>query len=456
MARRVVILGAGGRDFHVFNTVFRDDPGQWVVAFTATQIPGIDGRRYPAELAGPHYPDGIPIVAEADLEQVVADYQVDEVVLAYSDIAHEDVMHLASRALAAGADFRLVGPKATMLRTPVPVVAVCATRTGAGKSQTSRKVAALLAGVGLKVALVRHPMPYGDLVAQRVQRFATLEELDAANPTLEEREEYEQPIRQGIVVWAGVDYGEILAGAAAEADVVLWDGGNNDFPFVDPDVLICVTDSLRPGHEVAYHPGEATLRMADVIVVNKVDPTRADDLEEHLERLHRVHDVPIVLAASRVALGPGPDVRGRRVLVVEDGPSTTHGGLPFGAGAVAATEAGAAELVDPRGAAVGSLAATLAAHPHLGPVLPAMGYSDEQLRDLAATIDAVDCDVVVTGTPVDLAHVVRVRHPIRHARYELSELGQPDLADVLVPHVERWLRGRRAPTWLQRRGQGHD
>ena len=437
--KRIVIMGAAGRDFHVFNVAFRDDPQTTVVAFTAAQIPGIDGRAYPSALAGPRYPDGIPIVAEQDLERVVAEHDVDEIVLAYSDLAHVDVMHTASRVLAAGPDFRLVGPDASMLAAEVPVVAIGAVRTGCGKSQTTRHVARLLADAGLRPVLIRHPMPYGDLVAMRVQRFATLADIDAADPTIEEREEYEAPVLAGMVMYAGVDYAAILAKAQAEADVIVWDGGNNDYPFVRPDVMITVVDPLRPGHEVTYHPGETTLRLADAVVVNKVDVATAEDVETVIGNVTRVNPAArIVRAASPVTLGPGPSLEGRRVLVVEDGPTLTHGGMPFGAGTTAARAAGAAELVDPRPFAVGSIAETFARYPDTGPVLPAMGYGVAQIRDLEATIRATDCDVVVTGTPIDLGRLIDAGHPIRHVTYELAEVGTPTLADVLAPSLERW------------------
>ena len=432
--RRIVIMGAGGRDFHNFNVVFRDDPEAEVVAFTAAQIPGISGRTYPPALAGPRYPDGIPIEPEERLGELVRSERVDEVVLAYSDLSHEDVMHRASIVLAAGADFRLLGPRATMLSSPKPVVAVCATRTGAGKSQTSRLVALLLRDEGLRAALVRHPMPYGDLNAMRVQRFETAEDIDAAAPTVEEREEYEAPVDLGIVVYAGVDYAAVLDRVAAEADVIVWDGGNNDWPFFAPDLLVVVTDALRAGDEVAYHPGETNLRMADAVVINKVDRAWADDVSVVAARVREVNpDAMLVRAASPVRLGPGPEVRGRRVLVVEDGPSVTHGGMPYGAGTVAAQQAQAGELVDPRRWAVGSIAATFEQYPHLGHVLPAMGYSASQLEELSRTIRAVDCDVVVSGTPVDLERLVDGGHPIRRATYELKVIGRPDLGDVLAP-----------------------
>lgn len=431
-------MGAGGRDFHDFNVVFRDDPETRVVAFTAAQIPGIENRVYPPSLAGPLYPDGIPVLPEDELAELVREQQVDEVILAYSDLSHEDVMHKASRALAAGADFRLLGPAATMLTSSKPVVAVTAVRTGAGKSQTSRRIGRLLRERGLAVALVRHPMPYGDLEAMRVQRFASLADIDAAHPTIEEREEYEPPVALGMTVWAGVDYAEILAAAEREADVILWDGGNNDFPFYRPDLHVVVVDPLRAGHELTYHPGETNLLMADVVVVNKLDAARPEQVERVLADVAAANPrATVVRAESPVTLQDGPPLAGRRVLVVEDGPTLTHGGMSFGAGTVAARQAGAAELVDPRPYATGSIAETFARYPHLGPVLPAMGYGEEQLRDLERTIDAVDCDVVVTGTPVDLGRLIRTRHPIRHATYELRELPGPSLADALSAILDR-------------------
>jgi len=438
---RVVIMGAGGRDFHNFNIVFRDDPGTTVVAFTAAQIPGIDDRRYPPSLAGPQYPDGIPIRPESELAELIAGEAVDDVILAYSDLAHVDVMHKASTVLAAGASFRLLGPDATMLTSTKPVIAVCASRTGCGKSQTSRYVGRLLMDAGLRVALVRHPMPYGDLEAMRVQRFATLAEIDASHPTIEEREEYEEPVRAGMVMYAGVDYEAILHRAEAEADVIIWDGGNNDFSFYRPDLTITVVDALRPGHELSYHPGETNVRLADVIVVNKIDRAATADAETVVENVRSVNpDAVIVRAASPVALSSGPDLRGLRVLVIEDGPTITHGGMPFGAGLVAAEDEGATTLVDARSVAVGSIAETYARFPHIGRVLPAMGYGDEQLRELAATIEATDCDVVVTGTPIDLSNVLAVNRPVRHATYELEELGVPRIEQVLAPFLERWRR----------------
>ena len=437
--RRVVIIGAGGRDFHVFNTVFREDPDTRVVAFTAAQIPGIDDRTYPAALAGPQYPDGIPIVPEAELVDLIAEQDVDEVVFAYSDIAHVDVMHKASIAMAAGADFRLAGPKATMLASTRPVVAIGAVRTGCGKSQTTRAVGRLLLDAGLKVALIRHPMPYGDLEAMRVQRFATLADIDASDPTIEEREEYEVPVAMGMVMYAGVDYEAILRAAEAEADVIVWDGGNNDFPFVRPDLMITVVDPLRPGHESTYHPGETTLRLADVVVVNKVDSADPADVERVVEAVGAMVPAAIVIRAeSPVTLDGSGSLAGKRVLVVEDGPTLTHGGMPFGAGTVAARAAGAAEIVDPRPYAVGLIAETYRIYPDTGAVLPAMGYSDEQLSDLAATMQAAPVDVVVSGTPMDLGRLIDPGHPMVTATYALREVGSPTLADVLAPHLEAW------------------
>jgi predicted GTPase len=427
-------MGAGGRDFHDFNTVYREDSSVRVVAFTAAQIPGIDDRIYPPSLAGPLYPEGIPIRPEAELADLVRRHDVDTVVLSYSDLRHEDVMHKASLALAAGADFALLGPRTTMLEASKPVVAVTAVRTGAGKSPTSRRIGRHLLASGLQVGLIRHPMPYGDLEAMRVQRFTSVDEIDAAQPTLEEREEYEVPVALGMTVYAGVDYAAILELAQRECDVVVWDGGNNDLPFVRPDLHVVVVDPLRPGDELGYHPGETNLRLADVVVVNKLDsavPAAVDRVLAHVEAANPL--ATVVLARSPVTLDPGPPLHGKRVLVVEDGPTLTHGGMGYGAGTVAASKEEPAELVDPRPYAHGSIADVFERYPHIGAVLPAMGYSPEMTQELQATIDAVDADVVVAGTPIDLAHVVSTRHPIRRARYELEEVGSPTLADVLAP-----------------------
>ena len=427
-------MGAGGRDFHDFNTVFREDASVEVVAFTAAQIPGIADRHYPPSLAGPLYPDGIPIRPEDELEEIVRRHAVDTVVLSYSDLRHEEVMHKASRALASGADFTLLGPHATMLETSIPVIAVTAVRTGSGKSPTTRRVGTLLRDSGLRVGLVRHPMPYGDLARQRVQRFASVEDIDAAHATLEEREEYEAPVALGMTVYAGVDYSAVLELAQRESDVLVWDGGNNDLPFFRPDLHIVVLDALRPHDVVTYHPGEANVVLADVAVVNKVDSAREYDVEDVVEQVHAVNPyATIVLARSPVTLDPGPALEGKRVLVVEDGPTLTHGGMSLGAGTVAALREGASELVDPRPFAQGSIADVFETYPHLERVLPAMGYSEEMLDELAATIDACDPDVIVTGTPIDLGRVIETRRPIRRARYELEEVGRPTLADVLAP-----------------------
>jgi predicted GTPase len=439
--RRIVIMGAGGRDFHNFNVTFRDDPETEVVAFTATQIPGIADRTYPASLAGPRYPNGIRIHDEDDLARLIAVDAVDQVVLAYSDLAHVDVMHKASRVLAAGADFTLMGPRSTQLASTKPVVAVCAARTGCGKSQTSRRVGQILLDAGYSVALVRHPMPYGDLEAMRVQRFATLEDIDASDPTIEEREEYEAPVAMGMVMYAGVDYEEILRSAEEEADVIIWDGGNNDFPFYVPDLLITVVDPLRPGHELTYHPGETNVRLADIVVVNKVDSAYPEDVATVVADVVSVNPgALIVKAASPVSLDEGEPLVGKRVLVVEDGPTITHGGMPYGAGTVAARQAGATELVDARPFAVGSIAETFAKYPAIGSVLPAMGYGDQQLAELEQTINATECDVVVTGTPIDLARLVDIHQPVRHATYGLADHGRPTLAEALRPFVEEHRR----------------
>ncbi len=436
--RKLIIVGAGGRDFHDFNVRYRADEAVRVVAFTAAQIPDIADRVYPPALAGPLYPDGIPVHPEEDLEELIHEHQVDEVVFAYSDVSHLHVMHLASRALAAGADFTMLGPRSTMLASTKPVVAVCAVRTGSGKSQTSRRVGRVLLDAGLKVALIRHPMPYHDLEAIRVQRFATIADIDESNPTIEEREEYERAVEAGLVMYAGVDYAAILEQAQAEGDVIVWDGGNNDFSFVAPDLSIVVVDPLRASHGLAYHPGETNIRMADVLVVNKLDsaaPSQIDELMDVIDALNP--QAAVVRANSPVTLGDGPSLAGKTVLVVDDGPTITHGGMAFGAGTVAARQGGAGALVDPRPWAVGSIADTLRRFPHIGAVLPAMGYSERQLGELQATINAVECDVVVAGTPVDLARLIDCRHPIRQVSYELQEIGRPTIEDALAPILER-------------------
>ena len=417
---RVLIMGAAGRDFHNFNVVYRHNAAVEVVAFTAAQIPGIADRRYPAELAGELYPLGIPIRPEAELEQLIREHHVDTVVFAYSDVSHEQVMHAGSRAMAAGADFKLIGPAASMVKSTRPVVAVCAVRTGSGKSQTSRFVASALEAQGLKVAVVRHPMPYGDLVAQRVQRFASYADLDRHQTTIEEREEYEPHLDAGRLVFAGVDYEQILRAAEKECDVVIWDGGNNDLPFYTPDLLIVVADPLRPGHELRYHPGEANLRMADVVVINKIDSATPEALATVREAIAAVNPgASVVEARSSLAL-EGGDIAGKRVVVVEDGPTLTHGGMTYGAGIVAARRFGAAAIVDPRPYATGELAATLAKYPALEHLLPAMGYGDKQVAELQAALEAVPADVVLAATPIDITRVLRVGKPIVRVRYELE------------------------------------
>jgi len=430
-------MGAAGRDFHDFNVVYRGDPSVEVVAFTAAQIPGIDDRTYPAELAGPLYPAGIPILPEGELDRIVRERCADLVVFAYSDVSHETVMHAASRALASGADFALLGPARTMVRSTRPVVSICAVRTGAGKSQTTRRVASIIDGLGLKPVIVRHPMPYGDLIAQRVQRFAEYADLDRQQTTIEEREEYEPHLDARHVVYAGVDYEAILRRAEQEADVVLWDGGNNDFPFYRPDLAIVVVDPLRAGDELRYHPGETNLRLADVIVINKVDS--ATDAELATVRAHIAEANPravVIEARSRLTL-VGSDIAGKRVVVVEDGPTLTHGGMTYGAGVVAARRFGAAAIVDPAPHAVGSIADVLAKYPHLESLLPAMGYGDRQVAELQATLNAVPADLVLSATPIDLTRVLRLNKPIVRVRYELDEVSGPSLASLIEPVVRR-------------------
>jgi len=434
MPRRVLIMGAAGRDFHNFNVVYRDDRRYDVVAFTATQIPFINDRTYPAELAGERYPNGIRIHDESELADLIRSERVDDVVFAYSDVSHEYVMHKGSEALAAGANFALLGPNETMLDATVPVVAVCAVRTGSGKSQTTRSVARVLRDAGKRVVAVRHPMPYGDLNAQRVQRFETLEDLDRGNVTIEEREEYEPHLNAGTVVYAGVDYGEILERAQAECDVLLWDGGNNDLPFYRPTIHIVVADPLRAGHETTYHPGEANLRMADAIVINKIDSASDEQLAEIESTIVRLNPrATVIRANSPVTVEDGVDLAGKRVLVVEDGPTLTHGEMKFGAGVVAARRRGAAEIVDPRPWAVGTLEETFEKY-DVGPVLPAMGYSDEQLAEMEKIIADADADVVVIASPIDLRHLIDIRKPAVRVRYELEELpGTTTLRDALAP-----------------------
>jgi predicted GTPase len=440
MKKRVIIMGAAGRDFHNFNVYYRGNPDYEVVAFTAAQIPGIQCRLYPPELAGPEYPEGIMVYPEEDLPKLVAELNVDEVVFAYSDVSHEYVMHKASLVLACGADFRLMGPRSTMLKASVPVVSVCAVRTGAGKSQTSRQIAQILKDKRLRVVVVRHPMPYGDLVLQAVQRFATYEDMDKHNCTIEEREEYEPHIDKGIVVYAGVDYGRILQEAQKEADLIVWDGGNNDLPFFQPDLNVVVADPLRAGHELVYYPGETNVRMADVVIVNKVDTAEPAKVELVKENVKTLNPNALVLdAVSPITVDKPERIKGRSVLVIEDGPTLTHGNMPYGAGTIAAKNFGAKEIVNPRPYAVGSMKETFERYPHLRGVLPAMGYSEKQVAELKATIEATPCDLVLIGTPVDLRRVMQVNKETVRVKYELQVLGPICLEEVM----DRFLAGSR-------------
>jgi predicted GTPase len=438
---RLVIMGAAGRDFHNFNVVYRDDPGVEVVAFTAAQIPGIAQRRYPASLAGPLYPEGIPVVEEPELEGIIREQGVDRVVFAYSDVTHAHVMHIASRVLAAGADFLLLGPGRTMLPSRLPVIAVSAVRTGCGKSQTARYLSRLLRQQDLRVGVIRHPMPYGNLERQAVQRFASRTDLEGSGCTIEEREEYEPHLAVGNTVYAGVDYARILVLAEAECDVIVWDGGNNDFPFLRPSLHIVLVDPLRPGHETSHHPGEAVLRMADIIVAAKCDSAFDADVERVIAAARRINPAAaVVRAASPISLDDPGAVRGRRVLVVEDGPTTTHGGMPWGAGYLAAKRAGAAAIVDPREWAAADIAAAYEAYPHIGPVLPALGYSVAQIAALRETIERAAADIVVAATPMDLAALLRVEKPVVRARYQFAETGEPTLAGLVSGFLDRTVR----------------
>ena len=433
MARiRTLIMGAAGRDFHNFNTFFRGNKDYEVVAFTATQIPNIEGRKYPAELAGELYPAGIPIHPESQLADLIRDEKIDQVVFAYSDVPYEYVMHKASLVNAAGADFRLMGTQETQIKSSKPVVAVCAVRTGSGKSQTTRRVSLILRDMGYKVAAIRHPMPYGDLVRQKVQRFADYSDLDKHECTIEEREEYEPHLDNGVIVYAGVDYEAILREAEKEVDIVLWDGGNNDFPFYVPDLLIVVADPHRPGHEKKYYPGETNVRMADVFVIYKVDTANPEDVITVRNNLYDLNpDATVIEGASPLFVDDPEAIRGKRVLVVEDGPTLTHGEMAYGAGYVAARRFGAGEIVDPRPFAVDSIQATYEKYPNTGTILPAMGYGDAMMRDLEATINKSDVDLVISGTPIDLTRVIKINKPLQRVRYELQEIGEPTLTTIL-------------------------
>ncbi|HAI53067.1 MAG TPA: GTPase [Firmicutes bacterium] len=445
--KKVIIMGAAGRDFHNFNTYYRDNERYEVVAFTATQIPDIHGRKYPPELAGSLYPEGIPIYDQRELADLIAKYDVDECVLSYSDVSYEYVMHLSALVNAAGANFALLGPKHTMLRSSKPVIAVCATRTGTGKSQTSRKVAEILLSRGIRVVAVRHPMPYGDLAAQRVQRFSTIEDLAKHQCTIEEMEEYEPHIDRGNVVYAGVDYEAILREAENDpqgCDVILWDGGNNDFPFYKPDLHITVADPHRAGHELAYYPGEVNLRMADVVVINKIDSSSPEAVQQVRESIEKVNPGALVVdGASPIRVDDPSVIKGKRVLVVEDGPTLTHGEMKLGAGIVAARKFGAAELVDPRPFTVGKLTETFSIYPNIGTLLPAMGYGEQQLKDLEDTINKTDCDSVVVATPIDLNRIINIRKPNTRVYYDLQEIGDPNLSQVIDEFVNKFgLKGK--------------
>ena len=437
---RIIIMGAAGRDFHNFNMVYRNNSDYEVIAFTATQIPDIAGRRYPASLAGPYYPDGIPIHDESELDTLCRKENIDQVVFAYSDVSHALVMHKASVVLAAGSDFLMLGPERTMLKAKVPVISVCAVRTGCGKSQTTRWLSKLLKQHGIKVAVIRHPMPYGDLERQAVQRFSSRSDLDTAECTVEEREEYEPHMLLGNVVYAGVDYAEIVARAESEVDVILWDGGNNDFSFIRPDLHIVMVDPLRPGHETTHHPGEAVLRTADIILISKVNSASDADIQQVSDNARQINPTAtLARGASPVHLDDPEAVRGKRVLVVEDGPTITHGGMPYGAGYVAATEAQAAEIIDPRSYAVEEIAEVYANYPHIGAVLPAVGYHSSQLQALRETINATDVDVVVAATPCDIGALIEIDKPVIRAHYEFAEVGEPGLASL----VEEFLKNNK-------------
>jgi predicted GTPase len=439
--KNVIIIGAAGRDFHNFNVYFRGNTNYNVVAFTATQIPDIDGRKYPKELAGELYPDGIPIYNESELPELIKKYNVDICVFAYSDVSHQHVMNLASIAMSAGASFMLLGPKDTMLKSSKPVIAVGATRTGCGKSQTSRRIIEILMKLGLKVVAVRHPMPYGDLVRQRVQRFASIDDLKYYNCTIEEMEEFEPHIKRGNVIYAGVDYEAILRAAEDDpkgCDVIVWDGGNNDFPFFKPDLMVGVADPLRPGAEISFHPGETVARIADVLVINKIDSAPLENINTVRTNLRTINPKAIIVeAASPISVSNPELIRGKKVLVVEDGPTLTHGNMKIGAGVVAAQKYGASELVDPRNYAVGRIAETFKIYPNIGTVLPAMGYGTEQIRDLERTIDNTPFDVLIIATPIDLSRVINIRKPYVTVGYELQEIGTPNLEQILTDFVKK-------------------
>lgn len=438
--KKVIIIGAAGRDFHNFNTYYRNNGSYEVVAFTATQIPDIDGRRYPAELAGSLYPEGIPIFAQEQLPELIKDLQVDECVFAYSDVKYEDVMSVSAIVNASGANFSILGPKSTMLKSSKPVISICAVRTGSGKSQTARKIIEVLMAHGLKVVAVRHPMPYGDLAAQRVQRFAVVEDLQRHHCTIEEMEEYEPHITRGNIIYAGVDYEDILRAAENDpdgCDVIIWDGGNNDFSFYECDLSVAVLDPHRPGHELSYYPGEVSLRIADVAIINKIDSAEPQAIAQVESNVKRVNPgATIIKAESKITVDNPELIKGKRVLVVEDGPTLTHGEMGLGAGTIAAERLGASELVDPRPFTVGKLSDTFKQYPHIGKLLPAMGYGDQQLKDLEETINNADCDVVIIGTPIDLTRIINITKPTTRVHYELDEVGSPNLEEILDQFVK--------------------
>ena len=434
---RVLIMGAAGRDFHNFNVIYRNDPQSKVVAFTATQIPNIEGRLYPPELSGELYPDGIPILDEVDLSRLISEFKVDDVVFAYSDVSHEYVMHKASKVLKCGSNFKLLGGEKTMIKSNKPVIAIGAVRTGSGKSQTTRRVAKVLTDAGTSVAVIRHPMPYGDLTKQKVQRFATIEDLKKHDCTIEEMEEYEPHIDRGSVVFAGIDYKAILDKAEKEADIILWDGGNNDMPFYKPDLFLVVVDPHRPGHELLFYPGESNLLMADVVVINKMDTAEPENIATVKANIASVNPGSTIIEAASPLTVEKPDViKGKRCLVVEDGPTLTHGGMKFGAGIVAAEKFGATEVVDPRPWITGTIAETFESYPDIGKLLPAMGYGEQQIKDLEATINAADCDVVIIGTPIDLRRLLHIEKPSVRVTYNLKETGRPTVANVLEPFTK--------------------
>lgn len=436
MTKRILIMGAAGRDFHNFNVYYRNKNKYEVVAFTATQIPDIEGRRYPAQLAGKNYPNGIPILHEKKLDDIIKERNIDQVVFAYSDVNYTYVMNKAARVNAAGADFCLMGANSTMLKADVPVIAICAVRTGVGKSQTTRKISDILNGMGKNVVIIRHPMPYGDLVKQSVQRFAKYEDLDKYHCTIEEREEYEPHIDRENILYAGVDYEQILQKAQKEADVILWDGGNNDMPFYKPDLMVTLVDPHRPGHEISYYPGETNLRLADICIINKISTAYPDNIETVRKNIYEVNPKALIIEAASPIFVDKPElIKDKKVLVVEDGPTLTHGEMEYGAGAIGARKMGAAELIDPRPYAVGSIKNTFEKYNHLSNVLPAMGYGHKQMKELERTINKADCDTVVIGTPIDLTRIININKPWTRVRYELEEIGTPDLKTIINEYI---------------------